>query len=175
VIESWVGALNARFPSIQTPVWPLALARMSLGVLWLTSLRWKLPPDFESSGNTSLREWLELEVEHPAVGFYGDLIDSVVLPNFTLFAWLVFLTELSVGVALVLGIGTRVAALVGLLMSVNLLVGLLEVPGEWPWSYLMMIMWHGAILVSAAGSLWSLDSLRSTKVPTQSRTQLTTE
>jgi len=137
----------------------IAAARMLIGVLWLTSLRWKLPPDFESSGSTSLREWLELEVDHAAFGFYGDIIEQVVLPNFTLFAWPIFIAELSVGVGLLLGIGTRIAALGGLVMSINLLVGLLDVPGEWPWSYLLMIMWHGAILVSGAGSLWSVSSL----------------
>ena len=75
-----------------------------------------------------------------------------------MFAWLVFLTELAVGLALVTGVGARIAALVGLAMSVNLLIGLLDVPGEWPWSYLMMIMWHGTLLVSNAGSVWSLES-----------------
>ena len=43
-------------------------------------------------------------------------------------------------------------------MSINLGIGLLEVPGEWPWAYLMMAMWHGTILVSDAGSLWGLDA-----------------
>jgi uncharacterized membrane protein YphA (DoxX/SURF4 family) len=142
------------------PRWPLALARMLMGLLWLGSLRWKLPPDFESSNETSLREWLELEVEHPFLGPYGRFIESVVLPNFTLFAWLVFLAELAVGLSLLVGAWTEIAAFVGLLMSVNLSIGLLEVPGEWPWSYLMMAMWHGALLVSGAGMLWGIDGWR---------------
>ncbi|MEM7093309.1 MAG: DoxX family membrane protein [Actinomycetota bacterium] len=145
--------------SAASPTWPIALARILLGVLWLGSLRWKLPPDFESDGETSLRQWLELEVEHAAFGVYGDIIDSVVLPNFTLFAWLVFLAELVVGLALLLGIATRPAALLGLLMSLNLLVGLLDVPGEWPWAYVLMAMWHGTILVSNADGLWSARAL----------------
>jgi len=88
MISDFVDGVNARFPagSNDTPavVWPLALARIAMGALWLASLRWKLPPDFESSTQTSLREWLELEVDHAAFGFYGDLVESVVLPNFTL-------------------------------------------------------------------------------------------
>ena len=151
--------VNELLPRGTSPTWPLALARMALGLLWLASLRWKLPPDFEASGQTSLREWLELEVEHAAFGPYGDLIDAVVLPNFTFFAWFIFLAELAVGLSLLLGVGTRIAALVGLAMSANLLIGLLEVPGEWPWSYLLMIMWHGTILVSSAGTMWSLSAL----------------
>ncbi len=167
MIGSVVASLNARLPAAPAPAWPMALGRIAMGVLWLASLRWKLPPNFESAGNTSLREWLELEVKHPAIGFYGNLVESVVLPNFILFAWLVFLAELGVGLGLVFGIGTNLAALTGLLMSINLFVGLAAVPGEWPWSYLMMIMWHGAILATAAGSIWSLDSLRSTKATPQ--------
>lgn len=163
MIDKLVTQVNDRFPASQSPTWPLALARISLGVLWLASLRWKLPPDFEpSDGTTGLRTWLVLEVEHAAFGFYGDLIDSVVLPNFTLFAWFVFLAELGVGLALLVGIATRPAALIGLLMSVNLLVGLLDVPGEWPWSYLMMIMLHGIVLVSNSHTLWSASARLST-------------
>jgi len=164
MIDSLVARLNAVFPDTdQHPPmaqWPLSLARMAMGALWLASLRWKLPPEFDAGDNTGLRDFLELEVEHAAFGFYGDIIDSIVLPNFTLFAWLVFLTELVVGIALLVGFKTRIAALVGLGMSFNLLIGLLEVPGEWIWSYLMMIMWHGTILVTAP-KLWSVDGRRS--------------
>lgn len=142
------------------PKWPIALARILMGLLWLTSLRWKLPPDFTSSTQTSLREWLQLEVDHAAFSSYGELIESLVLPNFTLFAWLVFMTELAVGVSLLFGAFTRLGAFVGLLMSVNLGIGLLDVPNEWPWAYLMMAMWHGTLLVSDAGQLWGIDGWR---------------
>ena len=80
------------------------------------------------------------------------------LPNFTLFGWMVFLTELTVGLGLLTGTLTRLMAGIGLLMSINLGIGLLDVPGEWPWSYLMMAMWHGTIMVTAAGRLWGLDA-----------------
>ncbi len=149
------------------PAWNLALARVLMGLLWLYSLRWKLPPDFESSTETPLREWLELEVEHAAFGFYGDLIDSLVLPNFMLFAWLIFLAELAVGLSLLLGAFTRTGAAVGLMLSLNLLVGLFEVPGEWPWSYILMAMWHGTLLMSNAGHVWGLDGLRNSRKETQ--------
>lgn len=147
------------------PLWPLALARILMGLLWLGTLRWKLPPNFDGGSETGLREWLQLEVDHAAFGFYGDLIESVVLPNFTLFAWLVFLAELAVGLSLLFGLFTRAGALLGLLMSINLGIGLLEVPGEWPWSYLMMAMWHGALLVSNSGTLWGLDGIRADRNP----------
>ncbi|MGH1492903.1 MAG: hypothetical protein ACRBK7_26495 [Acidimicrobiales bacterium] len=152
-----IAALNQRAPQNVAPLWPVAVARILIGVLWLFSLRWKLPPSFDGRGERGLREWLDLEVTHAAFGFYGQLIESVIIPNFTLFAWLLFLTELVVGLSLLLGFWVRVGALIGLLLSLNLGVGLLEVPGEWPWSYAMLAMWHGLFLAVDAGMVWGLD------------------
>ena len=75
-------------------------------------------------------DWLQLEVAHAAFPPYGLLVEKVVLPNFTLFAWLIFLAELVVGLSLLTGAFTRIGALLGLAMAVNLGIGLLEVPGE---------------------------------------------
>ncbi len=160
--DAGVEGLNSRFPQSTSPTWPIALARILLGIMWLGSLRWKLPPDFSGGANRGLGEWLDLAVSHAVVGFYGDFIESVVIPNFTLFAWLLFLSELVVGLGLLLGVAVRLAALAGLAMSVNLTVLLLDVPGEWPWSYILLVMWHGTILVSAADKLWTLPKLRPT-------------
>jgi len=157
-IDAIVDEVNAKLPPSQSPTWPLAAARIALGLLWLVSLRWKLPPNFSAEGHTSLREWLELSVAHPGIQLYADVIDRVVLPNFTMFAWGLLLTELAVGLSLLVGIGSRTASFVGLLMSLNLFVALLAVPDEWPGTYLLLIMWHGTLLVSNAGSLWSLGS-----------------
>ena len=41
-------------------------------------------------------------------------------------------------------------------MALNLGIGLLEVPGEWPWSYIMLAMWQGVFLVTAAGRVVAL-------------------
>ena len=137
----------------------IAVSRIMMGVLWLAALRWKLPPDFRPRAGRGLRDWLDLEVEYAAFDVYGDFISSVVIPNFTLFAWLVFVTELVVGLSLLTGTWTRVGALVGLGMSINLGIGLLDVPGEWPWSYVMMAMFHATFLTAAAGRVWGVDGL----------------
>lgn len=141
----------------QAPLWPIAVGRMLIGILWLFSLRWKLPPDFAPETGRGLMDWLLLEVQHPAFGAYVDFVESVVLPNFIFFAWMIFLLELFVGLSLLTGTMTRLSGGVGLLMSVNLGVGLLEVPGEWPWSYIMMAMWHATFVVTAAGRRWGVD------------------
>ncbi len=128
-----------------------------IGVLWLASLRWKLPPDFRPTRGRGLREWLDLEVENAFFEVYGDIISSLVIPNFTIFAWLLFLAELGVGLSLLTGTWTRLGALVGLAMSVNLGIGLADVPGEWIWSYVLMAAWHTTFLVTGAGRVWGVD------------------
>lgn len=145
--------------SVRAPLWPIAVARAIIGVLWLFSLRWKLPPDFMPAEGPGLMDWLELEVAHAAFPLYGLFVEQIVLPNFTFFAWLIFLTELAVGLSLLIGAFTRLGALLGLGLSLNLGIGLLEVPGEWPWSYAMLAMWHGLFLVTGAGRVWGLDGL----------------
>ena len=150
------------------PLWPIAIARMLMGVLWLFSLRWKLPPDFDGGSERGLNEWLELEVEHAAVGLYGTIIEDLVLPNFTLFAWMLFVVELIVGLSLLTGTLTKAGALIGTALSVNLTIGLAEVPGEWPWSYAMMAMWHGTLFVAGAGRLWGVDRWLRSQLPSGS-------
>lgn len=147
--------------SREAPLWPIAGARAIIGLLWLFSLRWKLPPDFMPAEGRGLMDWLQLEVAHAAFPLYGSLVEQIVLPNFTLFAWMIFLAELLVGLSLLTGAFTRLGALLGLGLSLNLGIGLLDVPGEWPWSYAMLAMWHGLFFVTGAGRVWGLDALRS--------------
>ena len=144
-----------------SPLFPPALSgsRTLIGLMWLMSLRWKLPPTFTPTEGRSLLDWMELQVAHPTLGLYADFVANIVLPNFLFFAWLTFLVELGIGLSLTFGLFTRLGALVGLLWSFNLAIGLLEVPGEWPWSYLMLIMWHGLFLVSTTHQTWGLDAL----------------
>lgn len=150
-------AANTSFWNERAPLWPIALSRIMIGVLWLFSLRWKLPPNFAPAEGRGLLDWLQLEAQHPAFAFYGNFVESVVIPNFTLFAWLIFLAELLVGLSLLTGTLTRLGAAVGLLMALNLGIGLLEVPNEWPWSYIMLAMFHGIFLVTAAGRVLGVD------------------
>jgi uncharacterized membrane protein YphA (DoxX/SURF4 family) len=141
----------------RAPLWPVSASRILIGLLWLFSLRWKLPPDFVAASGRGLMDWLQLEVENPAFAFYGDFVATMVIPNFTFFAWAIFLLELLVGLSLLTGTFTRLGAAVGLFLALNLGIGLLEVPGEWPWSYMMLAMWQGVFLVMGAGRVLGVD------------------
>lgn len=160
--------MASRILEHKAPLWPIAISRVLIGLLWLISLRWKLPPNFAPATGRGLLDWLQLEVEHAAFGFYGNFVESIVIPNFSLFAWLVFLGELVIGLMLVTGMWTRLAGVLGLLMAVNLGIGLLEVPGEWPWSYVMLAMWHALFVVSAAGRVMGVDGWLRQRLPVTS-------
>jgi uncharacterized membrane protein YphA (DoxX/SURF4 family) len=150
-----------RLNSITAPVWPIALCRIAIGLLWLTAIVWKLPPNFMPlEGLRSLKEWMELEVQYPVVPLYGQFVQAIVLPNFTLFAWATFMVELLIGLGLLLGLCTRAAAILGLLMSLNLAIGLMAVPNEWPWSYIMLVMFQAVFIFTDPGRVWGLDGWR---------------
>jgi thiosulfate dehydrogenase [quinone] large subunit len=154
--------MTTKLQKFDTALFPLALsgARSLIGLMWLLSLRWKLPPAFAPIEGRGLMDWMELQVAHPTLDLYANFVANLVLPNFLLFAWLTFLIELTIGLSLTFGALTRWGAFLGLLWSFNLAIGLLKVPGEWPWSYLMLIMWHGLFLVSTPYQRWGVDGWR---------------
>lgn len=140
--------MSASFRHERAPLRPIVL-----GFLWLSSLRWKLPPDFAPSSGPGLMDWLMLEAQYPAFERYGRFVDSVVIPNFTPFAWIIFLAELLVGLSLLSGTLTRLSATVGLLMALNLGIDLPDVTHRWPRSHLMPASFHWLSLMAAAGRL----------------------
>ena len=96
------------------------------------------------------------------------LTQTVVVPNFYLFGWLVFATETLIGVSLTLGLLTRAGALLGTLQSINLLVaqGGTE---EGPWLYVGLIAANLAVLFTPSNRRLSLDHLLAPKLRASTR------
>jgi thiosulfate dehydrogenase [quinone] large subunit len=130
----------------------LAAVRIGLGFLWLGGAAWKSPPDF-----SSLRHWTTFAVTNPVFGPYSWLVEHVVLPNFLFFAWGVLIVEASLGGFLLVGLGTRFWALVGMAQTTAITLSALRAPGEWPWSYFLMFMAHFAIFATGAGRYVGID------------------
>ncbi len=95
--------------------WPLVLLRVYTGVFFLVHGFGKLRRDDFADG---LANFLNSQLES-SFGFYRPFIESVVLPNNTLFAFLVAWGEFAVGIGLILGLATRYAAIVGAVMVAN--------------------------------------------------------
>jgi uncharacterized membrane protein YphA (DoxX/SURF4 family) len=117
----------------------LTMVRLVLGFWWISQYRWKPPPTF-GCPNDGFCLWLTKEIQYPVLGTYVDLLRTLVLPHPFLFAWLAFLVETAIGVSLLLGLYTRLGALIGALWSTFLLVGLLQVPGVNAWFYLLLVL-----------------------------------
>jgi thiosulfate dehydrogenase [quinone] large subunit len=143
------------------PRWPLALTRLLIGFLWFQQVLWKLPPDFGCGpqGAGGLCDWINREVQHPAVPLYATFLKQIVLPNFGFFGLNTVLLESAIAVTLFFGILTRLGGLLGVVQSLNLLIGLAAVPGEWYWTYLMLLLLCGLFMFLAPGRTWGLDAL----------------
>jgi uncharacterized membrane protein YphA (DoxX/SURF4 family) len=138
----------------------LAGLRIFVGIVWLANLSWKLPPDFGRHDARGLLYSFELAHHWALTGPLRHLVGSVVIPHFTLFGWLVFSIELVAGVLLLLGLMTRLGALLGSAESVAILVLVGRAPSEWFWGYAMFVVLNAVPLFAAADARLSVDRAR---------------
>ncbi len=132
----------------------VAFLRIVFGLLWLTNASWKVPPDFDG-----LRHFTSFAVSHPVFGPYKVIVEHVVLPHMTFFGYLTLVTEAALGAFLLLGLVTRFWAVVGIVQAGAIGLSVLNAPGEWSWSYYMMIAGMVAIWATAAGRAYGLDAV----------------
>ncbi|HSB73969.1 MAG TPA: TQO small subunit DoxD [Candidatus Methylomirabilis sp.] len=142
----------------------LAALRIVYGVLWLQQTTWKLPPDFGMASGGGLYYWTTEMVKYSFLPPHRFFVESVVLPHFVLFGWLTLLTELFIGVTQLLGVVSRLGALVALAMSSNLLIGLARHPNEWPWAYVMLLGYALLFLGTRPGRCLGVDALLSRRL-----------
>jgi hypothetical protein len=145
----------------------LGLVRISLATLWLTQLLWKLPWHnygcaagalVPATGTSGLCDWIGREIASPRWPAYKSFLEGFVTPNLSWLALLIVAGEALVAMSLMLGLLTRVGALTGTLMAINLFVGLTAVPAEWDWTYLMLIALN-AVFIVVGGRFVGLDAL----------------
>jgi uncharacterized membrane protein YphA (DoxX/SURF4 family) len=132
-------------------IWSL---RVLTGAMWWQQTLWKIPPHFDG-----LRYWMQQEADHAAIALQGTLVRDLVLPNLTLFGPLVYLVELTISVSLLLGLFSRVGALLGFVMGLNLWLGLYSAEGEWPWTYMFLVMIQAWFVIEPPGRVLGADAL----------------
>ncbi len=137
----------------------MTAVRVLLGIFWLLQITWKWPPDF-GCPNEGLCKWIDLEIAHPVFPIYGSLVASVIKPNVILLGWVTTIVEEGVGLLLLLGLFTRFGALVGALWSVNLLIGLGNIPNEQGWYYGFLIMLNLVFVAVGASGQIAIDRMR---------------
>jgi hypothetical protein len=89
---------------------------------------------------------------------FGGFLNGFVLPNFGWMAWIIFAMELFITVSILFGILGRLGALVGTAQALNLAIGLLPVPGEWEWTYIMLTALNFVLLMTAANRAIGIDT-----------------
>lgn len=95
----------------------LAIIRIYLGYTWLTSGWGKITGGFDASGYLQ-GAVAKASGDHPAVqGWWAAFLENVAIPGANVFSFLVMWGEFLVGIALILGIFTNFAALMGIVMN----------------------------------------------------------
>jgi len=92
--------------------WPIVLLRVYTGLFFIYFGFGKI-----ASGNFAegMGGFVNMQLEN-SFGFFRPFLESVVLPNKGLFAFLVSWGELAIGIAMVLGLATRYFAVAGAVM-----------------------------------------------------------
>ena len=146
---------EARSPAVtlsERSLISLALVRLFFGFLWFQQLGWKMPPDF-----AGLLPDVEREAHYTILPGYSSIIQHVFLTHFLLLGACVWTAELLVSLSLLFGFFTRLGALLALLLSVQLYVGIAYARGEWYWAYGMLLMLSLCFVVVPAGRRLGFD------------------
>ena len=125
-----------------------------VGLMWWQQSLWKVPPDFEG-----LRHWTEEMVKNAAFPIQASLIQDFVFPNFAPFGYLIYATEVAIGVSLLLGLFVRASSTVGALMIFNIYLGLYRSESEWPWTYAFLVLLMVLFAVERYGRSLGADAL----------------
>lgn len=139
--------------SATTAVGP-AVLRWTAALLWIGNVGWKRPPDFgrTAGGCSALCKYTKAGIDHPVIPGAPWFFEHVISPHLWAFGWLTILIEGGLAVLLISGRFQRTAAVVGVVQSLAILAAVANAPGEWYWSYLLMIALHLALLVTAPRS-----------------------
>jgi thiosulfate dehydrogenase [quinone] large subunit len=138
----------------------VAIARIGIAFLWIQNVGWKSPrDDFGRRGGGGLYGFTKDGVDHPVFSPYASLLKHVVLPHFLVFAWLTLLVEATVGAFLLVGLATRLFALIGFVQAIAIALSVLNTPGEWHWSYYLMMLSQLLLFAIAAGRVAGVDGV----------------
>lgn len=134
--------------------------RLTAGLLWLSNVGWKTPPDFGQSGDScrGLCGFVQEGADNGVIAPWAWLMEHLVAPHLTVFGYLTLLAEFTLAVLLLSGTLTRLAALVGAAQSLAIGLTVANADGEWYWSYLLMIALHVALFALAAGRVYGVDA-----------------
>jgi hypothetical protein len=139
--------IRRRVDGFSTRWVPVTVAAIA-GLLWLSSVSWKVPPGFGDSADrcSGLCRFVQAGVDHPVLPGSGWVFDSIVQPQLRVFGYITLVTEAALAALLVSRRYLRVAAVLGIAQSLAIGLAVANAPDEWYWAYLLMIGLHVAVL-----------------------------
>ena len=145
------------------------LCRFFVGTMWWQQTLWKLPPLYTDNPsdplNSGLHFWMTREGQSAAISLQADFVNHLVLPNFYLFAPIVYGLEVLTAVSLILGLFVRLWGVIGALQVLNLWLGLYNAEGEWPWTYFFLLVLMVIFTLHRYGRSLGLDALILARMP----------
>jgi uncharacterized membrane protein YphA (DoxX/SURF4 family) len=135
------------------------IVRGVVGLMWWQQSLWKVPPDFDS-----LRHWVDEMIKNAAFPIQAQILQSVVLPNFTAFGYLIYSLEVLIGISLIIGLFVRATSTIGALMIFNIYLGLYRSDSEWPWTYAFLVLLMVLFAVERYGRSLGADALIATRI-----------
>jgi len=142
----------------------MALLRVFLGVKFLQHgiAKW----GWLGTGDLKHQLNLWMQGDAPAAYItYAPFLSKYILPHATVYSYLVVLGEIVVGALLVLGLTSRLAALVALFMSANYLLATWNLGFEWQAVNEAFIALEAAILITGAGRTGGIDTALARRRP----------
>lgn len=150
----------------------LTIIRVGFGLVFLTNGIAKLPGQFDGVHpfpgflitRDGARGSLEFNTMTHPVGLYKRFVDDVLLPNWGVVGGLLTATEIVIGVCLIVGLLTPIAALLGagFALHLNFMVWDRNV---WMWEYAVEWMPLLGLALMRAGRYWGLDALLARRFP----------
>jgi uncharacterized membrane protein YphA (DoxX/SURF4 family) len=163
---SWLASLP------QTSLGWLAFVRIGLGLALVSQALSKLGVNVGGQpgpnwlvNSAPLKGILEGAVKGPTIDpLYRSFLEGVVLPNVGTFSVLVTLGELLAGLALVVGLGTRLAAWVAFFLSLNFQL-MKGIPAGGSYTDKLFMLLELVVAFTAAGYVLGLDGILRASLP----------
>lgn len=128
--------------------------RLVAAGMWYLGTLWKLPLPVSDG----FKYWLDQTVKFSSFQAHSDVM-QIFASHIVVVQPLVYLTELFITASLMLGAMVRLSAVLAILFTLNLLIGLYNDPTEWAWTYLAIICAHAMFAITQAGRSLGLDNL----------------
>lgn len=157
VASVWIARLSWQQDPAQRTGHHLSIwfMRVMIGAMWFQGSLWKLP--LPVSGG--FEGWTKAIGTNAAFGIHRWIGENVFVPLLPVINPLVFLTEMSLAVAFILGFLVRPMGVIGMVFVIHLWLGLYLHPAEWPWLYIFLIFVQGLFVLNNAGRSLGVDAL----------------